>query len=256
MIRAIVKAIGFFLMVAVYSLVSLGAIFILRGDKQERALMKLTSLCAKLGLFIFGIKISIKNRENLSRIPPCCLIISNHLTYLDILVICSRIPSLFITSVEVKNTFFLGFLSRMGGSIFVERRKKTQLLREIENVSGKIMRGTRVTLFPEGTSSNGETVLPFKSALFTSAVSAGVDVQPLCIRYLSINGKKIDRENRDYVFYYGDLKFFPHLCKLMTLKRVEVELSVLQQIDTKDLTRKELVSGAEAVVRNCYESGV
>ncbi len=253
MIPTTIKTVGFCLYITLFLLVSFTADLFLRNPLHRRKVcLRITSLAAKLGLKLFNIRVSVKGKDKLSSLPQPCLVIANHLSYLDILIIASCLPSLFITSIELKKTFFLGLVSRMGGSLFVERRSKTKLLQEIENVAAVIKSGINVVLFPEGTSSNGDSVLPFKAALFSSATSAQVAVQPLCIKYHAIDDKPIDADNRDLAYYYGHLQFFPHLLKLLTLKSIDVQLTVLDSFTPGAMTRKEIADRARAAIMECY----
>jgi 1-acyl-sn-glycerol-3-phosphate acyltransferase len=138
-------------------------------------------------------------------------------------------------------------MAKLGGSLFVERRSKTKLLEEIERIAGVLRNGYSITLFPEGTSSNGERVLPFKGALFSTAEKANVNVLPVCIQYKMINGKPFSPENRDAVCYYGDIMFFPHLCNLFFLKKINVTVTFLPEISVSGKERKDLVD-------SCYGS--
>jgi 1-acyl-sn-glycerol-3-phosphate acyltransferase len=111
-------------------------------------------------------------------------------------------------------------------------------------------------LFPEGTSSNGDKVLPFKGALFKTAEKAAVPIQPICIKYTEINKKQITAKNRDYVFYYGDLEFFPHLLKLFFVRSTKVNLTFLEQQTNLQVDRKNLVDNVFAAISECYNCGV
>jgi 1-acyl-sn-glycerol-3-phosphate acyltransferase len=152
--------------------------------------------------------------------------------------------------------FFLGLMCRLGGSIFVERRSKTLLLNEIDRIAGILKRGYTITLFPEGTSSNGEKVLPFKAALFTTAEKAAVSIQPICIKYTAINKKPITAKNRDYAYYYGDLEFFPHLLKLFFVRSMKVSVTFLDQPTNLQGDRKNLVNHVFTTISDCYNGGV
>lgn len=132
-------------------------------------------------------------------------------------------------------------MSLIAGSLFVERRSKTGLKEKIERISELLEKGFIITLFPEGTSSNGDSVLPFKGALFSAAGKKGIDIQPVCIKYLSIDGRPVSPDNRDLVFYYGDIRFFPHLLRLFLVKRIEVSVTWLDQAKTDQKTRKDIV---------------
>lgn len=230
---------------------ALGDLIIRDRKKKLKFFSKTTAIACRIGLSILRVRIKVKNFDPLLH-QSSNLFISNHMSYLDIMILSSIIPSIYITSVEVEKTFFLGFMSKMGGSLFVERRSKTKLLKEIERIATVLKMGFNVTLFPEGTSSNGEKVLPFKGALFSTAEKAGVPLQPICIKYQAINGKKITPKNRDLIYYYGDLMFFPHLVKLFFVGSVDVTVSFLDKITIGNEERKELVDRCYNTIVTAY----
>lgn len=253
MIPFFIKIPLFIAVLLVFILISISVDIVIRDNKQKlRLLAKITSIGSKIALRIFGISVSIKNKPADKSALEKVLVVSNHLSYLDILCISSVFPSLYITSVEVQRTFFLGLLARLGGSLFVERRSKSLLLKEIDRIANVLKDGLSITLFPEGTSSNGEKVLPFKSALFSTAEKAGVKVQPVCIKYTQINKGPVTAENRDLAFYYGDIEFFPHLIKLFFVKHISVEITFIEPTDNLQLDRKDLVNQMFTAISETY----
>jgi 1-acyl-sn-glycerol-3-phosphate acyltransferase len=184
------------------------------------------------------------------------LVVANHLSYVDIIIISALLPSLFVTSVEVKNSPFQGFMSRLGGSLFVERRKRSGLRSEISTIARTVREGVSVVVFPEGTSSNGDNILPFKSSLFSAATEGGTDILPLCIRYTAINGRPITAENRDRIYYYGDLVFVPHLLKLPFTKSIDVTVSFLDPVSPDNYeSRKKLAEDIRNRIAAVYHGG-
>ena len=137
------------------------------------------------------------------------LIVSNHLSYVDALVISKIYPSLFITSVEIKNSIGLGWITKLAGCVFVERRNRNKLESDTSNIQDILTKGTPVVLFPEGTSTNGSEILKFRPALFQSAINAKLPVHSFHISY-----------NHKSVAYYGDMEFLSHLFSLCRQKNV------------------------------------
>lgn len=201
-----------------------------------------------------GISVRLTNRESASNLKRNYLILCNHLSYLDIFIIFSYFPASFVASVdEVRNNFLLGKITELSGGFFVERRSRSGLRAEIEFMSEMLKMGINVALFPEGTTSNGEGVLPFKTPLVSIAQKAGRDILPLCIKYREINGEEINRRNRDLVYYYGDMKFFNHFFDFLSVRSVDVELTVLESIDPlSGASRKELATSAFNAINSEY----
>mgnify|MGYP006300931951 CR=1 FL=1 len=150
------------------------------------------------------------------------LIVSNHLSYLDIFALAAQRPTCFVTSVEIKETPVLGQLCQLGGCLFVERRSREHLSREVREIYEALANGENVCVFPEGTSTNGEKVRRFKRPLFCAALDAGAIIQPVTLNYLSVSGEKLAINNRDHVFWYGDMDFLPHLVDVFSQSRVHV----------------------------------
>lgn len=193
---------------------------------------RISSLFCKLLIKILGVTISVMEKSRRMS-DNNYLIVSNHLSYLDIFILASLYPSVFIASIDgVKNAFILGTIARLGGGIFVDRLNRMKVKTEIDKISGVIKSGFNVIVFPEATPSNGDKVLDFKSSLFTPAIISRIKIQPLCIKYTKLNGEIIRAENRDLIYYYGDAEFFTHFRNLISQRSIKVEINLLDEIDT------------------------
>ena len=195
-------------------------------EKQIRLVTKYSRLALQAlntHVMVEGNPIFVRQRGNY-------LIVANHMSYFDILVLASIFPAVYITSVEVRDSFFLGRMAKFAGSIFIERRNKQNLDKEIEQVADILREGFNVVLFAEGTSTNGEQVLRFKNSFMRAAFEADVEFLPVCLQYLEINGKTFGPENRDLVCYYGDMQFFPHFNALLSLDSVTAAVHFLPPI--------------------------
>jgi 1-acyl-sn-glycerol-3-phosphate acyltransferase len=148
-------------------------------------------------------------------VPARGLLISNHLGYLDILVLASVAPAVFVAKRDVKFWPVVGVLAQMGGTLFVNRKLRAQVGRVKDEIDAALNRGALVVLFPEGTSSDGRTVLPFKSSLLEPAAQPAHPLTVGAIQY-SIG----DGDAGEEVCYWGDHTFFPHLLNLMGKRAV------------------------------------
>ena len=184
-----------------------------------------------VGLWVLGVKVTARGQENLTGLKGG-LFVGNHLTYIDVLAISSQIPSCFVTSKEIKEAPLLGQICTMAGCLFVERRNKSNIRKEISELREGLQHGLKVTIFPEATSTNGEAILRFRKPLFLSAIDGGVPVYPFCLNYRTINKAPITFENRDQVFWYGDMDFAPSLWSLANSGGVLVDLHFLKPIST------------------------
>ncbi len=252
--RIFFKLPGLLFLVTLYIIFACFIALLPAGSTMRRTLLiKNLSCGSRLMLRLLGIRLCVKHREQIHDIRTARLIVANHLSYIDVLVIASIAPSVFITSVELGDTLVLGMLARLAGCIFVERRKTSNLKREISIIHRMLKESFRVVLFPEGTTSNGNQIQPFKKSLFHAAILAQADILPLCIRYTGVNGEPMNTHNRDLVFYYGDISFFRHFPRLLSLSSVDVEITSLHIISVqgKD-SRKDLAIRAHDEISAVY----
>ena len=215
---------------------------------------KIIQFYSRLVIKLFGIQFTVNNRSGLKNIKSGSLIICNHLSYLDVLMVEATHASSFVTSIEVKNTPFLGQLCEAGGCLYVERRSRKNLSHEIEDITNALKAGVSVVVFPEATSTNGDEVKRFKRPLFNSAINSGASIIPMAINYKSIDGNKVDITNRDTVFWYGDMSFFPHLWKVLKQNLICVEITVEKPIMVREKDEvSEVASLAHQIVSSLYQ---
>ncbi len=178
----------------------------------------------------FRVTLKVNGRERLEAMRDSAyLLIANHSTYLDVVLLAALERLVFITSEEMGKNPFLGDLTRLGGCLYTNRKKKVTLPGEIARFTETIRQGFKVVLFPEGTSTDGSSIKAFRKSLFEVAVRAQCPVVPVCIRYLSIDGQPVGPANRDLVAWYGDMSFLPHHLKILGHSML-VELTVLEPV--------------------------
>jgi lyso-ornithine lipid O-acyltransferase len=218
--------------------------------KQRMLYAKTVSWFCRRLLWYTNAELIIKNMPPLDQ--PF-LLVGNHLGMMDILLLASRRPSLFITSVEMKNTPLLGTLCEMGGCLFVERRSRGNINNEINMIRETLKQGHTVVLYPEGTSTNGERILPFKKTMMTAAAGTGVAILPMVINYTHVNSEPMSWKWRDYVYWYGDQAFPPALWRMMSLRHFRVEIEFLNPIICdSDEKRREIASLAQKQIEDKF----
>ena len=242
------------LIVLIAFFVSSKILSIISSHGRDRKLLVRNASCyGRVLLKLLGIRVATRGKQKIlsgnSRI-----ILANHLSYIDVIAISSVLPSVFITSHEVRDLPIEGIMAHCAGSVFVDRRSTTTLRKDIRVISQLLREGFTIVLFPEATSSPGESVLPFKSALLKAALDAGCDIVPVCINYHSIDGNSITKANRDRVFYYGDMELTRHLCALLKLRTIDMELTFLPSIPSKNSARKKVASMAFESILHMYKS--
>jgi len=145
-------------------------------------------------------------------IPSEGLIACNHLGYADILVLGSLCPAIFVAKSDVASWPVFGWLSLNAGTIFVSRDHPAEIPAQLRQMERPLASGIPVVLFPEGTSSDGTRVLPFRSSLLQSAVRSRKPVTPAAISY-SLHG---NGDPRQEIAYWGDHTLLPHLLNLLS----------------------------------------
>lgn len=156
------------------------------------------------------------------------LFVSNHSSYLDITILGSVIPGSFVAKTEVGTWPFFSVLARLQETVFVERKARSTVGRQRDDMQGRLQAGDNLILFPEGTSSDGNRTLPFKTALFAVA-GLRIDGQPLTVQPVSITATRLDGIPMGLMWrpayaWYGDMDLLPHLWTVFTLGRMTVEV--------------------------------
>lgn len=208
-------------------------------EKRLQAFSVNTGFFSRLMLKGLNLDLQIKNMPIADQ---KFLMVSNHMGFVDILMLASCVPTVFVTSHEMKETPFLGLLTEMAGCIYVERRSRTKILDELGSIVKVLQQGFRVTLYPEATSTNGEKVLPFKKTLLMAAAQAGVPIQPVVVNFRQINGEEFSLKWRDHVCWYGDMSFVSAMWKTLTLKSVVAEVEFLEQVQVDPVEDRGLVA--------------
>jgi 1-acyl-sn-glycerol-3-phosphate acyltransferase len=181
------------------------------------------------------------------------LFVANHASYLDIIILGSVLDGCFVAKSEVAGWPGFGFLARIAQTVFVDR-KRGATARERDQLSSRLAGGDSLILFPEGTSNDGNRVLPFKSSLFAVAQATGQDgaplpVQPLSVAYTRLDGHAIGRALRPFYAWYGDMTLAGHLFAALGLGRLTVEVVFHPVVSLADFTdRKALANHCHDVV--------
>ncbi len=180
------------------------------------------------------------------------LYVANHSSWLDIVVLSCVIPGSFVSKAEVRNWPIFGLLARLQRSVFIERRANLAANHRDE-ISHRLSAGDKLILFPEGTSSDGNRVLPFKSALFAVAErpvgGVPLTVQPVSVAYTKLDHMPIGRHHRPLVTWYGDMALGGHLWRMLGLGPSTVTVTFHKPISIAEFkNRKALADYCRNVV--------
>ena len=197
------------------------------------------------------------------------LIAANHCSWLDITVLGSLQPLSFIAKSEVASWPIFGLFAKLQRSVFVNRTERNKTADVAREIARRLNQGDAMVLFAEGTSSDGNQVLPFRTALIGAAKAAmsadlhetdekgnalpqkQVWIQPLSIAYTGLHGLPMGRQHRHIAAWYGDMDLMPHLWELLKEGALDVTLTFGEPIPFgADANRKEAALKAEATVRS------
>jgi lyso-ornithine lipid O-acyltransferase len=186
------------------------------------------------------------------------LILANHASWLDIVVITSLTPAVFVAKKEVAGWPIFGWLAKLQRTVFIDRQRRHRTGTATQEIADRLIGGDAVVLFAEGTSSDGNRVLPFRSALIGAVHHAigssthhdRVTVQPLSLAYVNLNGLPLGRAFRSHVAWYGHADLIPHLVRVCAAGAVDVTVSWGEPVSyDMNADRKDIARVAEQAVR-------
>lgn len=183
------------------------------------------------------------------------LLLSNHSSWLDIPVVGALTPLVFVAKSEVSGWPLIGLLARFQRTVFVDRQRRQATSAVNREIAARLQEGDPVVLFAEGTSSDGNRVLPFRTALVGAvreafATHEAVVVQPLAVAYTRLQGLPMGRTHRPLAAWYGDMDLAPHLLDILRQGALDVEVTFLPPLRLDaDHDRKSVTRAAENAVR-------
>lgn len=196
-------------------------------------------------LHIFGYTADVAGE-----IPRHGLLFSNHLSYLDILAISAVTPAVFVSKAEVRQWPLFGWFAAISGTVFVNRQRRTQVGEVNREIEAALAAGALVVVFPEGTSTDGREILPFRTSLLEPAARGGHEISVGWLHY-----ELADGDAAHEVCYWGDHSFFPHLLNLLGKKSIRATLRFKKFNRTTD-DRKELAGQLRTAVLELKNSRV
>jgi len=250
-IRAVVLLVAFFLVSLLlipvqWTLLKLGA-----GWRET-----LPHYYHRLICWLLDVRVEITGE--ISRDRPV-LLIANHISWLDIIVVSAVAPVHFIAKREVADWPFFGLMAKLQRTVFVDRERRSTVKDTAHEIARRLDAGERIVLFAEGTSSDGNQILPFKSALIGAAALAaqeeggGADVQTLAIAYTRMYGLPMGRVARTHVAWYGDMDMLSHVWGLLRKGPLDVRVRIGAPLRLENVRdRKKLAAISEARVRHDF----
>ncbi len=198
---------------------------------------------------LIGLRLHLKGRPVTER--PL-LLVANHQSWADIVALGAVMPLSFIAKSEVAGWPIFGLLAKLQRTTFVEREARGRTGQQADAIGERLNAGDAMVLFAEGTTSDGNRVLPFKTALFGAAQASlrrsqaeAVWVQPVCVAYTKVNGMPMGHYGRPLAAWPGDVELMPHLLAFLREGAVDAEIRFGEPI------RFDAASDRKAVARRC-----
>ncbi|MBN3858995.1 hypothetical protein GKC56_00250 [Neisseriaceae bacterium PsAf] len=220
--------------------------FVYAKSPKERITQKTTDWASRFTSRM-GIKTQLINFERATERNG--LIISNHISWFDGITLRGILPTRHIAKKDVRKYPIIGDIGEKIDVIFISRENKADSPKRVKQVADALVAGDNVTLFPEGTTTEGKTILPFKVTFFESAIDANVPVIPLVIRYTNPDGSL----NPEFGFPIG-VGLIESAWKIAKQRNIVLEVNVLEPIQPANLDRIELANKAHAVMLNKFEA--
>lgn len=200
-------------------------------------------------LAICGIEVEVQGLKPGEPAPKGAMLVSNHVSWLDIYVIHSWQPVRFVAKSEIRSWPVIGWLCDKTGTIFIERASKRDAHRVLHHITDVMRQGDLVCVFPEGTTTDGSTVLPFHANLMQAPVSGGLPVQPVGLSYLDAATGKPTLAPA----YIDDITLMQCLNAILNSPPIKVRLTLGPQLVAHSASRRELAAAARDVVVHLIE---
>jgi 1-acyl-sn-glycerol-3-phosphate acyltransferase len=182
-------------------------------------------------------------------VAPGTLVVANHMSWLDIPVLGSRIRGSFVAKAEVGSMGLVGHLAALQDTIYVERERRHRAGDQAGEIGRRLSSGDTIILFPEGTSNDGVQLLPFKTSLFgvvEDKALRAAPIQPVTLAYTHLNGLPLTRHRLLDIAWIGDMELGPHALDLMKLGRIEAHILCHRPV------RREEFPDRKALARHCH----
>jgi len=189
------------------------------------------------------LSVSVRERNTPEALPERCMLVLNHISWLDIFVINATSPATFIAKSEIRDWPFVGWLCTLVGTLYIERGRPSATRKATRAIVSELEHSTLIAIFPEGTTTFGRSLEPFHAALFQPAVDAAATLQPIALRYLDGAGTHTDAAG-----YVGETSFMESVWTIISTRHIVAELTVLAPVSVRGQTRRSLAARTEAAI--------
>lgn len=181
--------------------------------------------------------------------PVGSLLVSNHVSWLDIPLLGGQTEITFLSKSEVQDWPILGWLAAKSGTLFIERGKRDGAKGASEQIATRLEQQERVLIFPESTTTDNINILPFHARLFAAAVTVHAPIQPVAIHYLNSQG-----QTHALVPYLTPQTLMQNLWAILAEPKILIEVHFLPSMDSQSVPRKALATYSEQQVRTALKA--
>lgn len=189
------------------------------------------------------LRVEVRCHNAPKSLPERCLLVSNHVSWLDIFAVYAAAPGLFVAKAEIRHWPVVGGLVRRVGTLFIERGSRRHARRTNERIVAALERGRLVAVCPEGTTTDGRSLRHFHAALLQPAIDAHALVLPVALRFVDASGARIDAP-----VYVGDTSLMESLWRIVSTPSMAVELRFAPYVNAEGLDRRELTRRVHGAV--------
>ena len=254
LLNGVVKFIAVFLLFLVFfsSVIVISILFIFSSRASKRLIVSGLIRFFAIGLVkIINIRVKVSGNK-IQKKGVGLFLVSNHLSYCDGFIIGSIFPIIYVGKAELKHWPLIGLMSDFSGTLFIDRSRRNHVSEYIDSIAETLKGGANVLFFPEGTSTCGDELLPFKPSFFYAALNAGAPIVALSLIYRSIDGEPVDQKNRDKVYWYGEMTFFDHFFRLLCCRGLEADVKIHPMVNSvfrdENLSRKSVCESAYGAI--------
>lgn len=211
----------------------------------------------RLALKMVGVRVRVSGE--IPRDRPL-LIVANHVSWSDIMVLGSIMELCFIAKSEVRSWHGINWLARMQRTVFIDREQRSHVVTQADSIAARLVQGDAMVLFAEGTTGDGHRLRPFKSALFGALHAAlkqsrasHVTVQPVTIGYTRLHGLPLGRLHQARAAWPGDVELAPHLFAFLRHGAYDVEVVFGETADfSAETNRKDIARAMYQTIRGDF----
>jgi len=213
------------------------------GWKGRKKIACLLQAWAKRACSVMGLRVDV---EGLPEGSQAGLVVSNHLSWLDIIVHASLLPLRFTSTTVIIKWPVIGAFIASTHPVLVDRASRPASRKALRDFAKTMKNGIYLIVYPEGTSSDGRAgVLPFKSTSFAAVSALDLQVFPLVMSYAEPQG-------RQTVCWYGDMTFMPHVWRVTGYSRIDVKVRFLPPLRPEGRTRKDMADHVHDLMDKAY----